>query len=349
VAPQQIYKPTKDETDNLQRKAAAVGVKFIPIPQIHIGSDNAPKVIQKFKTHLETKGVTFLLNKRVNSIEGNQLLLNDGTNLPFKYVILAPGRSGADWLAKETERLGIQTRYQPIDIGMRVEVPAVVMDPIISVEQDPKFHIYPDTYDDFVRTFCVNHRGFVVQEVYDSLIGVNGHAMEKKKTENTNFALLVKIELTEPLENTTDYGRTIAAQTTTLGGGKPLIQRLGDLESGHRSTWERLKRGNVKQTLLNVTPGDISMALPHRIVTDILEALEKLDSVMPGVSSPSTLLYAPEIKFSANRVVTNQFLETTKKNLYVAGDGAGLSNGLVTAAATGILAAKGILVKNSEQ
>jgi hypothetical protein len=344
-APKKIYRPTKDESDALERRAAAVGVKFVAIPQLHIGSDNAPIVIRKFKEDLEKKGVEFGTNKRVASIDSGEVTLQNGSKIPCKYLLLAPGRSGADWLATEAKRLGISTKYQPIDIGVRVEVPAVVMDPIIDIGRDPKFHIYPDTYDDFVRTFCVNHRGFVVQEVYDDFIGVNGHAMSRKKTDNTNFALLVKVNLTEPLENTTAYGRTIAVQTTTLGGGKPLIQRLGDLKSGHRSTWERVNRGLVRQTLTNVTPGDISMALPHRIVTDILEALDKLNYVIPGVSSPSTLLYAPEIKFSANRVITDESLETSRNNVFVAGDGAGLSNGLVNAATTGVLAARGILRK----
>ena len=239
----------------------------------------------------------------------------------------------------------IPTNYQPIDIGVRVEVPAIIMDPVINISRDPKFHIYPDKYDDFVRTFCVNHQGYVVQEVYDDFIGVNGHSMRDQLSENSNFALLVRVRLTEPLEDTTAYGRNIALQTTTLGGGKPILQRLGDLKRGHRSTWDRINRGNLRPTLLNVTPGDVSMALSHRLLTDLIEGLEKLDHVMPGVSSNSTLIYAPEIKFSANRVCTNKDLETDIENLFVAGDGAGLSRGLVTAAATGVIAARGILKK----
>jgi uncharacterized FAD-dependent dehydrogenase len=169
--------------------------------------------------------------------------------------------------------------------------------------------------------------------------------MTDKKSKNTNFALLVKVGLTEPLEDTTAYGMTIAMQTTTLGGGRPIIQKLGDLKRGNRSTWSRIERGTVNPTLRTVTPGDVSMGLPHRIVTDLLESLDKLDYVMPGVSSSSTLLYAPEVKFSANWVCTNENLETPIENIFVAGDGAGLSGGLVTAAATGILAARGIVHK----
>ena len=344
-APKKVYDCGQREAQDLKRKAAAVGARFIPIPQRHIGTDNAPKVIQNLKEKLEELGVVFLLKKKVTMIDPGVVTLEEGSNIKCNYILAAPGRSGANWLANEARRLKIPTEYQPIDIGVRVEVPAVVMEPVIRVSRDPKFHIYPDTYDDFVRTFCVNHRGFVVQEVYDDFIGVNGHAMTDKLSDNSNFALLVRVKLTEPLEDTTVYGRTIALQTTTLGGGKPIIQRLGDLKKGRRSTWDRINRGSLRPTLQNVTPGDVSMALSHRILTDLTEGLDKLDHVMPGVASDSTLIYAPEIKFSANRVCTNELLETRVKNLFVAGDGAGLSGGLVTAAATGVIAARGILKK----
>ncbi len=346
-APNDIYNPTSAEAEELEREAAAVGVKFIPIPQRHIGTDRAPQVIKNFEADLEKKGVKFLLDKKVEQIEQRVVKLEDRTNIGCHYMILAPGRVGADWLREEAKRLKIPTKYEPLDIGVRVEVPSVVMDPVIKISRDPKFHIYSDTYDDFVRTFCVNHQGFVVQEVYDDFVGVNGHALAHKKSHYSNFAFLVRVELTEPLEDTTLYGRTIALQATTLGGGKPILQRLGDLVKGRRSTWDRINKGNVKPTLTNVTPGDIAMAMPHRIVTDIIEGLEKLDHVMPGVASSSTLLYAPEVKFSANRIYTNRDLETPIAGIFVAGDGAGLSRGIVTAAATGIIAARSILKAES--
>jgi len=344
-APDHLYTAERDDIENLERKAAAVDVKYISIPQRHIGSDNAPKVIERFQRDLEAKGVKFMLGRKVKQIDKGGVTLEDGTQVKCTYTIASPGRSGASWLNEEARRLKIPTRYEPIDIGVRVEVPAVVMTPIVEVSRDPKFHIHSHTYDDFVRTFCVNHEGFVCQEVYDSFVGVNGHSMTGKKSQNTNFAFLVRIKLTQPLEDTTVYGRTIAMQATTLGGGRPLLQRLGDLVAGRRSTWDRIERGNVVPTLTNVTPGDIAMALPHRIVTNVLEGLEKLNSVIPGVASASTLLYAPEVKFSANLIRTNKDLETPIENLFVAGDGAGLSRGLVTAAATGILAARGVLKK----
>jgi uncharacterized FAD-dependent dehydrogenase len=344
-APAKIYNPGREEAVELERRAAAVGVRFIPIPQRHIGTDNAPGVIENLVSRIRGLGVDLIPMSRVGRLDKGSVTLEGGKKIECRYIIAAPGRSGAAWLAEEAKRLGIPTRYQPIDIGVRVEVPAVVMEPVIKISRDPKFHVYPTTYDDFVRTFCVNHRGFVVQEVYDSFIGVNGHAMTERLSDNTNFAFLVRVELTEPLEDTTAYGRTIAIQTTTLGGGRPLLQRLRDLKRGRRSTWDRINKGNVHPTLTNVTPGDVSMGLPHRIVTDILEGLDKLDHVIPGVASDSTLLYAPEVKFSANRVHTSPDLETAVENLFVAGDGAGLSGGLVVAAATGVIAARGVLKK----
>lgn len=347
-APKTVYSPDEEEAVDLERQAAAIGVRFIPIVQRHIGTDNAPHVIENFATDLRRRGVEFILLRRVVRLEEGLVVFENGEKLESEYVVAAPGRCGANWLAGEARRLNIPSRYQPIDIGVRVEVPATVMSPIIEISRDPKFHISPNTYDDFVRTFCVNHRGFVVQEVYDDFIGVNGHAMTEKLSENTNFAFLVRVELTEPLEDTTAYGRTIAMQTTTLGGGKPLLQRLRDLKRGRRSTWERIRRGNVRPTLINVTPGDVAMGLPYRIVTDLLEGLDKLDHVIPGVASDSTLIYAPEVKFSANRIYTNSDLETSVKNLFMAGDGAGLSGGLVAAAATGVIAARGILKKSGE-
>ncbi|MCS7097167.1 MAG: NAD(P)/FAD-dependent oxidoreductase [Candidatus Methanomethylicia archaeon] len=345
-APENLYYGDLNKIEELERKAAAVGAKFIPIPQRHIGSDKAVEVIRRFKEDLEYRNVKFMLKTRVTDVNKEYVQLEDGTIFTCKYLILAPGRIGATWLAKQAEKLGIPTRPEPIDIGVRVEVPAVVMDPIINVNKDPKFHIYTRTYDDFVRTFCVNHKGFVVQELYDDgSIGVNGHSFTGVQSSNTNFAFLVRVSLTEPLEDTTAYGISITRIATILGGGKPILQKLGDLKLGRRSTWKRISQGHVQPTLKSVTPGDISMVLPHRILTDILEGLEILDQIIPGVASSSTLLYAPEVKFSAKRIETNANMGTPIPGIYAVGDGAGASRGIVVAAATGIIAARDILSK----
>ena len=272
--------------------------------------------------------------------------LTNGKIIKSKYVLAAPGRVGASWVDSVTRKHKIKTEFGSIDVGVRVEVPSIIMDPIVKINRDPKFHIRTKTYDDFVRTFCMNHQGFVVKENYNSFVGVNGHSMLSKKSNNTNFAFVVRIALTEPVENTIKYGKSIAKLATTIGGGKPILQRIGDFKRGRRSHTKRILENQVQNTLKDVTPGDISMALPHRIVTDIIEGLEKLNEVIPGVSEGSTLIYAPEIKFYATQVNVDSNMESNIRNLFFAGDGAGLSRDIVNAAATGILAGRGMMNKN---
>jgi uncharacterized FAD-dependent dehydrogenase len=332
----------------LERKATIAGIKFIPIRQNHVGSDYLPKVMNNFKIDLEKSGVRFKLNTKVLDIEsknGKIIAKTDKGVEEADYVILSPGRVGSLWLIEMAKRLGLDMHFNPVDIGVRVEVLNNVMSDIIENYGcwDPKFHISAHNYDDAVRTFCVCPYGFVVKEYYEeNIFGVNGHSMKDKKSSNCNFALLVTVNLTQPLENTTEYGRVIASQTNILGGGKPILQRLGDLRRHRRSMWDRIEKSYVKPTLRDVTPGDISMAYPYRIVMNILEALEKLGKVIPGVDSDSTLLYAPEIKFYAMRIKTNKMLQTDIPNIFVAGDGAGVSRGITIAAATGTIAARGI-------
>jgi uncharacterized FAD-dependent dehydrogenase len=346
--PGELYEPTREQFEHWSRKAASAGANFISIPQRHIGSDHAAEVINNFKEALTTKGVEFLLDTyvedlRVEDWQCKGVLTKDGEVIEAGDVLIAPGRVGAEWLSRIVRSHGLEAKYGPIDIGVRVEVPKIVMDPITNVNRDPKFHIHTRTYDDFVRTFCTNAEGFVVEENYKDFVGVNGHSRKDKRSENTNLALLTRVYLTEPVENTTVYGQSIAKLATTIGGGRPLVQRMGDLRRGRRTTAETLGRNIVKHTLSNVTPGDISMALPHRIVVDILEALDVLDEIIPGVASNSTLVYAPEAKFYAMELQVDDRLQTNVKNLFAAGDGVGLSRDIVNAAATGILAARGIL------
>ncbi len=349
-APQGALLTEGPEIEELKRRAASVGARFIEIKQRHIGSDNAPAVIGRFKQYLVNKGVDFLLETEVKDLvveEGaaTGIILSGGRIIHARYVLLSPGRRGCNWVSEMIEKHGIEARYGGIDIGVRVEVPAIVMEPVTRINRDPKFHIQSHRYDDFVRTFCTNRRGFVVKEEYEDFIATNGHSMTNVESENTNFAFLVRIELTEPMENTTKYARSIAKLATTIGGGRPVLQRMGDLRRGRRSTKERISKNLVVNTLKDVTPGDISMALPHRIVMDIIEGLETLNEIIPGVTSDSTLLYAPEVKFYAMHLKVDRQMETSIKNLFAAGDGAGLSRDIVNAAATGIMAAEGIIKK----
>lgn len=345
--------PTDDEaTRDLEKRAARAGVRFLPIRQAHIGSDHLTELMERFGRDLERMGVAFRFGTRVEDIltEGGRVrgvALEGGEAFPADAVLLAPGRVGSEWMRRILQRRGLTVVYNPVDVGVRVEVPAIVMADIIEVCYDPKFYVRAPTYDDQVRTFCVSPHGFVVKEVYEEegVVGVNGHALKGRLSDNTNFALLTSINLTEPVESTTEYGLSIARLATTIGGGKPTLQSLGDLRRHRRSTWRRLTKspGDVVPTLEDVTPGDISMALPHRIVTDLLEALDILAQIIPGLDADRTLLYALELKRYANRPRTDKTLQTEIKGLFVAGDGAGVARGIGGAAATGTIAARGIL------
>lgn len=350
-APQdRVYSPKPEAARELERLSAKAGAKFIPVKQRHIGTDNTVKVISNIVRRLESLGVKVYSSTPAEKVEVREgsfkITTGKGEVLESEYLLLAPGRSGADWLSKQAKTIGLKVSPGPLDVGVRVEVPAYVMEPITNLVLDPKIIMYTRAYDDKVRTFCTNPNGFVVEELYeDGTVGVNGETYENIKSQNTNFALLVTVRLTNPMEDTIEYGKNVARMATKLGGGKPLIQRLGDLEAGRRSTWARIDRSTIEPTLKNASPGDIGMALPYRVLEDLLEAIRRLDTIAPGIASPQSLLYAPEIKYYSLRVETSNNLETNIENLYVAGDGAGLSRGINVAAATGIIAGRSILEK----
>lgn len=338
----------QEKIEELKENAMKNGIRFIEIKQKHIGSDYLPGIINNMLTNLIEKGLELHLET-----DCQELIIKESKVVGVKtdkgeffadYILFCIGRFGSVWLNKIAKAIDLETTYLPVDIGVRVETSHNITKNITNVEYCPKFHIYTPTYDDFVRTFCTNPNGFVVSESYDKFINVNGHSLRDIKSENTNFAFLVKIKLTEPAEDSNSYAQHIGKLANFLGGGKPILQRLGDLRAGRRTTWNKLEKNLVQPTLKDVIPGDISLLLPHRIVTDIIEGLKELDKIMPGIYSNYTLLYAPEIKLSAMRVKCDKNLQSNKyKNLFFAGDGAGLSGDIVNAAATGIIAARSII------
>jgi uncharacterized FAD-dependent dehydrogenase len=257
-------------------------------------------------------------------------------------VIIAPGREGADWLKRLAADLGLALRCNPVDLGVRVELPAVVTEPVTQLLYEFKFLFYSHTFDDLVRTFCVCPHGEVTLEHAGDVITVNGHSYADRKTSNTNFALLVSKNFTEPFDDPVAYGKSIARLANLLSGGV-LVQRLGDLESGRRTNAQRLSRSVVTPTLTSAAPGDLGLVLPYRHIVNILEMLHALDKVMPGVCSNHTLLYGVEVKFYSNRLELTPALETQIRGLYACGDGAGITRGLVQASASGLLAARAIL------
>jgi len=347
-APAQYSGENADALAQLKQSASQAGIEFIAARQRHIGTMTIREVIDTLYHDLLDKGIEFRLETKVESIaiedSGFRLDTSNGA-VHAKFVIAAPGRVGAYWLREKTRILGVGPAFGPLDIGVRVEFPAELYQSIERVMYDAKFRVRTATYDDMVRTFCTNPRGFVVQEDHEDFVLVNGHAENKRKSDNTNFALLVHMELTDPVEDTTQYGRAIAQLASTIGGGKPILQRLKDLQQGRRSTRDRIRRLPIQPTLDNVTPGDISMALPQRIVVNLLEAIERLDRVIPGLSADSTLIYAPEIKFYDTRYAIQAGMETKLPGFYVAGDASGHSRGIVFAAVTGIYAARHIAAK----
>jgi uncharacterized protein len=322
------------------------GIKLYSRKCRHIGSDILPQIIKNIVKVLEKRGVEILCNTRIEKVlVKNKLvtgLKNKNRVFKAKKYLLVPGRIGTSWLQNQARQIGLDYSYQKVEIGVRVEFPASVMATHSKILHENIYTIQTPTYDDIVRTFCPCPNGRVAIEDYGDYISVNGHSTRNSPSPNSNFNFVTVLELTEPVENTTDYAISIAKTATIIGGGKPILQRLSDLRSGRRSTWPRIKRSYVQPTLKDVVPGDISLALPHRIVTNILEGLEKLDQVLPGLNSGSTLLYAPEIKLRGNRIKINKKMQTQIKNLYVAGDGAGTSGNIVGAAVSGILAAQGI-------
>jgi uncharacterized FAD-dependent dehydrogenase len=268
--------------------------------------------------------------------------LDDGTEVISRVVIVAPGREGSRWFEREARRLGLSLLNNPVDVGLRVEVPAEVMEPLTKVTYEPKLIYYSRSFDDRVRTFCVNPYGEVVKEHLKGVWTVNGHSYAERKTDNTNFAILVSTFFTEPFNEPLSYGRYIARLANFLGMGV-IVQRLGDLRQGRRSTPERIEKGLVRPTLKDATPGDLSFALPYRYMQDILEMLEAMDGLAPGVNSRHTLLYGIEVKFYCRQVKLSEELETEVKHLFAVGDGAGISRGLIQASVSGVVAARAAL------
>jgi len=317
------------------------------IKQKHLGSDNLPRYIADMAKYIQSKGLEIKTKENViDIIEENghiKGVITDKGKYNAASVILAPGRIGANWMASIAQNHKINLRQRGIEVGIRVEVHNDIMEDLCNIIYDPTFFIQTSTYDDQTRTFCTNQGGFISLENYKDFVCVNGHAYSNKKSSNTNFAFLSKVILTEPVTDNQAYGESIGKLATIIGGGKPILQRFGDLKRGRRSTWNRISKGYIEPTMTNVVCGDIAMALPERILTNLIEGLEVLNFVVPGISNDETLLYAPEIKFFATQVETDSYLETAIKGMYVAGDGPGVAGNIVSAAATGIIPAKRII------
>ncbi len=352
-APDELYGTDEEKIVELMRKANSAGIEFVPLRQRHVGSDELPKVIKNIEDKLKKNGVEIYTNTAVVDIDPrNRVITTDkGEKYAYDFLIIGVGRGGASYLEEWTKKYGfaVAKDEKAIDVGVRVEVPASIMEEITSIIYDPKLRVVTKKHDDYMRTFCTCPKGWVIREDYGEFCLVNGHSKANEKTNNTNFALLGHYRFTEPFEFPNDWGRDLAKITTKLGGGNPIVQRLKDLRLGRRSTETRIKNNRLVQpTLKTAVPGDISLAYPGRVVDDIIDALEQLDKVIPGVADDSTLLYAPEIKFYSLKLNVNSEMETNISGIYAIGDGAGISRGIVGAAVTGLIAAESILRRVGE-
>ena len=349
----EVYPSNMDEAKEIRKKVALTGARLMLIKQKHLGSDKLPTYIENFTEFLKESGVEVLENAEVIDIKSKEKdnheikcnILGKNKKFNSKTVIVAPGRTGAKWVQELADKYKIEYTSQSIEIGVRVEVRKEILEDITNVIYDPTIFIKTDTYGDEIRTFCTNPGGYVAKENYYGFICVNGHSLKEKKSNNSNFAFISKVTLTQPVTNTRLYGESIARIANVLGDGKPIIQTLKDLKNGRRSEWHRIDKGFITPTLPDCVAGDLALVLPHRIIENILEGLEKLDKIIPGVNNDETLLYGPEIKFFSNEITTNNKFKLEDYDIYFIGDGSGKAGNIVTAAATGLVAARDILKK----
>lgn len=341
-----MYGEDLDAIAKFSRSASLAGLKLVVSRIRHIGTEKCLDLLDGIRKFLDGK-IDILSETPVEKILVNEgriagVLTGCGKTIEADAVIVAPGREGAEWLVRQAVEIGLDREHNPVDIGVRVEVPAAVMQPLAESLYESKFLFTSRTFDDPVRTFCMCPRGEVAIEINNGVTTVNGHSYSKRFTVNTNFAVLVSTNFTEPFTEPIAYGKYIASLANLISGGV-IVQRLGDLRSGRRSTRERIEKSAIEPTLKAAVPGDLSFVLPYRYLQDIIEMLEALDKVAPGVNDRHTLLYGVEVKFYSSRLKMDKSLQTQVAGLFAAGDGAGITRGLVQASASGILAARGAL------
>ena len=333
----------------LGRRAALADLRLIPVKLRHIGTERSRQVLKAMRDFI-VRGVEVRLGEAAATIiVDNGVVVgvetSGGERLECRYLILAPGREGAEWLTTEAGRLKLSLKCNPVDVGVRVEVPAPVLEELTSVLYESKLEFYSKSFGDRIRTFCMCPGGEVIMESTggaDPVITVNGGSYAESKTGNTNFAILVSTTFTEPFREPIAYGKYLARLANLLSGGV-LVQRFGDLMDGRRSTPARIGQSIVEPTLKAATPGDLSFALPYRHLKGIVEMLQAMGKLAPGVASRHALLYGVEVKFYSSQLELSPCLETEIPNMFAVGDGAGVSRGLVQASACGVVVAREIL------
>ncbi|MVX63265.1 FAD-binding protein [Clostridium chromiireducens] len=333
----------------IRRKAIQGGLKLVDCPIRHLGTEKAQEIYLKIQNHLLENGVdikfdTTVKNLLIKDSEVYGVLISDSLTkskdeeVRSNKVVVATGRKGADWLKDMCIEHKINHSAGPVDIGVRVELRNEVMESVNNVLYESKLIGHPAPFKDKVRTFCQNPGGFVSQENYDNNLAiVNGHSYKDKKSDNTNLAILSSHNFSAPFNEPIEYGQKVAELVNMLGNGKILVQRYGDILDGKR-TWEKeLFESNVRHTLPDAEAGDLTSAMPYRTMTNILNFIQAMDTVVPGFASRETLLYGPEIKFYSNRINLDENFETNIKGLHCLGDSSGWTRGLMMASAMGVI------------
>ena len=354
-APDKVHGLNDKRVEEIDYECSRHNIHLIHCPVRHMGTEYSFETLRNmYRWLVEQPGFEFRELTRADSlrIENGRVtgvtLVTRGQEpetVSAGCVVAAPGRGGADWLNRVARENGIDTRNNEVDIGVRVEVPNAVMDHLTKALYEAKMVYYSDTFENKVRTFCMNPGGIVSEEHYEGGIAVvNGHsyAEEERRTGNTNFAMLVSSRFTEPFNRPIEYGRYIAQLGNMLTGGGIMVQRLGDLLQGRRTDADRLARSTTVPTLKTAVPGDLSFVLPHRHFTSLIEAMVAFDKVAPGLYSKNTLLYGVEVKFYSSKVKVDGHFRTAVEGLYAIGDGAGITRGLMQASVTGVVVARDI-------
>jgi hypothetical protein len=345
-ATDEVFSTSTPEAALIRHRAISHDLHLLDARCKHLGTERNREILAALSDYLEQR-LELMCNTRVVSFDpdgagGYRLETNHG-EMTARYLVAAPGRSGAEWFSDQCHRLKLKMINNQVDIGVRVELPAIVFKEITDAVYEAKLQYHTKQYKDPVRTFCMNPYGYVVTENTDGIITVNGHSYTDPalRSENTNFALLVSNQFTMPFREPYQYGKRIASLSNMLGGGI-IVQRFGDLVAGQRTNENRLKQSFVRPTL-DATPGDLSLVLPKRHLDNIIEMIDTLDKIAPGTANYDTLLYGVEVKFYSSRLHLTSNLETELPNLFAVGDGAGITRGLSQAGASGVIAARSIL------
>ena len=342
-ATEEVYSTETAEAKALARRALGYDLHLLQARCKHLGTEKNLMILQNIYEDLKEK-LEFRFNTSATNIEkadgGYLITLKNGDELFCKYLLAAPGRSGAEWFSDVCKNLGLHLLNNQVDVGVRVELPATVFEHITNVVYESKLIYRTKQYGDQVRTFCMNPYGHVVAENVEGINTVNGHSYADPalRSENTNFALLVSNRFTQPFNEPYRYGKHIASLSNLLAGGV-LVQRFGDLIRGQRSTPKRIEKSFVTPTL-SATPGDLSLVIPKRILDGIIEMIYALDKIAPGTANDDTLLYGVEVKFYNMEVSVDENLETAHKGLFIIGDGSGITHSLSHASASGVYVAR---------